>query len=313
MSKLEQIREKIISIYPNKELEVIKALEHEPAQTFRINTLKSTRDILDSLESNGFEFEPACLPNTFKVITTSDTHKLSETEECTDGFVYIQGLSSIACVYALNPQKEENILDLCAAPGSKTSLIASLMQNTGTIVAVEKNRTRVQKMQANLSRLDVANTQIVHEDGYTLPTKYSEYVGHFDRVLVDAPCSNEGYIVLDDPQTYAFWNKNKYKDMVWQQKGLIKSGFEMLRPGGVLIYSTCTFSVEENEGIVDWLLNTFDIAEVVEIELDLLQSVMPGKTSWKSKSFSPVLAKTVRVLPNGIFRPFFIAKITKKG
>lgn len=313
MSKRIQLSEKINSIYPDKGQEIIEVLEREPVQTFRVNTLKSTAEVLNSLKPDGFEFEPAGVPNTFKVVSASGTHKLSETKEFADGLVYIQGLSSIACVYALNPQREEKVLDLCAAPGSKTSLISSLMENTGLIVAVEKNKTRVQKLEANLARLGVTNTKIIHEDGYMLPAKYPEYNGYFDKVLVDAPCSNEGYIVLSDPHSYAFWNKNKYKDMVWQQKGLIKAGFEMLRPGGVLIYSTCTLSVEENEGVVDWLVGKFDTVEVVAMHALSLRNAISGKTFWKTKQFHPDLAKTVRVLPNGVFRPFFIAKISKKG
>jgi len=313
MPKREQIIEKINAIYSETAQEVIEALQKPPILTFRLNTLKATNDVLTDLKKEGFDWEAAVFPHSFRLAGSPDGKKLSETYAFRTGLIYIQGLSSMACTTVLDPQRDERILDLCAAPGSKTSHIAALMHNTGQIVAVEKNKVRLEKLKANLGRLGVKNVRELHSDGYLLPESYPDFIEHFDKVLIDAPCSNEGYIVLDDPQTYAFWNKNKYKDMVWQQKGLIKAGFDMLTPGGMLVYSTCTLSVEENERVVDWLLSKYSNAAVENAGLHSLPNVIAGKTSWKSKQFHQDMVKTARILPNGHFRPFFIARIKKKG
>lgn len=313
MSKREQIIQKISAIYPENAQEIVEGMQKPPVQAFRLNTLKVVHDTLDELLREGFAFAPTELPDSYYITSMPTDKKLSETEAFSTGRIYIQGLSSILCTFILDPQRGEQILDLCAAPGSKTSHIAALMHNTGQIVAIEKKKVRFDKLKANLDRLGVKNVRVLHNDGYLLAETYPKFVEHFDKVLIDAPCSNEGYITLDDPSSYEFWNKNKYKDMVWQQKGLIKAGFDMLKPSGTLVYSTCTLSVEENEGVVNWLLSKYSNATVVNVSLHSLPNVIAGKTSWKSKQFHQDVAKTARILPNGRFRPFFIAKITKKG
>ncbi len=310
--KVEKILEKIKRIYPIGYEQFINEISHEPRVTFRVNTLTASNDILNQLHVQGFGFEKGQLPNSY--VLTESPIPLSTTDAFSNGYIYIQGMSSMLASLVLEPSLRERVLDLCAAPGSKTSHIAALMANTGSIFAVEKNAKRVQKLRDNLDRLGVTNTHVLHADGFVLPRAHSELIDSFDTVLVDAPCSNEGYINLSAPASYKFWNPKKYTDMVWQQKGLLKAGFEMVKPGGILVYSTCTLSVEENEGVVNWLLERED-AEVTTIDSRMLEQIpwCGGILQWKTHTFHPDLAKTIRVIPDGIFRPFYIAKITKKG
>lgn len=313
MEKETQIIEKITSIYGHNASKVLQGMQTEPKTVFRINTLRHSKHTLFNLEQQGFDFRALPISNTYVLEAAPNVAKLSNTEQFQNGEIYIQGLSSMMSVFTLDPKEDDEILDLCAAPGSKTSLIAALTQNQAAITAVEKNKTRYQKLVANLERLGVTSVNSVFADGYTLPKQRPEFMEKFDKILVDAPCSNEGYIILNDPKSYAFWNKRKFADMVWQQKGLIKAGFDMLTPGGVLVYSTCTLSVEENEGVADWLLSKYSNAAVENAGMHSLPNVIAGKTSWKSKQFHQDMVKTARILPNGHFRPFFIARIKKKG
>lgn len=313
MEKETQIIEKITSIYGHNASKVLQGMQTEPKTVFRINTLRHSKHTLFNLEQQGFDFRALPISNTYVLEAAPNVAKLSNTEQFQNGEIYIQGLSSMMSVFTLDPKEDDEILDLCAAPGSKTSLIAALTQNQAAITAVEKNKTRYQKLVANLERLGVTSVNSVFADGYTLPKQRPEFMEKFDKILVDAPCSNEGYIILNDPKSYAFWNKRKFADMVWQQKGLLFSGFSMLKPGGTLVYSTCTFSVEENEEIVHELIKKFPNASVEDFELPEETSYLPGLTHWNQKAYDSTLANTKRILPDQLHRPFFIAKILKNN
>ena len=164
----------------------------------------------------------------------------------------------------LAPQPGERVLDLCAAPGSKTGQIAAVMQDAGEIVAVEKVRDRFFRLRANVAgqgatcvcaRLG-SGTAVAHTDPEA-----------FDRVLLDAPCSTEGRFQTNVPATTAYWSPRKIKEMRAKQGRLLYAAVQALRPGGTLVYSTCTFAPEENEGALAKMLKTFgDRVEVVPAE-----------------------------------------------
>ena len=217
-------------------------------------------------------------------------------------------------VHVLGPRPGERVLDLCAAPGSKTGQIAAAMANDGEVVAVEKVRERFFKLRANVAAQGAtvvrprlgSGTAVAHTDPEA-----------FDRVLLDAPCSTEGRFRSDVPATTAYWSPRKVKEMRAKQGRLLYAAVQALRPGGTLVYSTCTFAPEENEGALTKMLKTFGgRVEVVPVE-GLGDGpaggplVREGLGEWDGRAFHPDVRHARRVLPDGRFEAFFVARIVK--
>ncbi len=198
----------------------------------------------------------------------------------------------------LNPKKGERILDLCAAPGSKTSQLAMMIENTGEIIANDASHTRIYRLDANLKRLGVINTTILRSVGQGLWQKYPNY---FDKTLVDAPCSMVGRIQITDPRTYTDWSIKKVKHLQETQKFLLRSGISSTKPGGIIVYATCTLSKQENEDVITWILKKEQgRVALEEIDLDGIPW-MPGIG----------MPQTKKIFPSQEFEGFFIAKLRK--
>jgi 16S rRNA (cytosine1407-C5)-methyltransferase len=138
----------------------------------------------------------------------------------------------------------------------------------------------------------------------------------FDRVLLDAPCSTEGRFRADDPETTRYWSERKVKEMRAKQERLLFAAVQALRPGGTLVYSTCTFAPEEDEAVLDRALRTFgDAVEVVEAGLPdagpVAGAALPGLAEWNGRAFRPGVTRARRVLPDGTLEGFFLARLTK--
>ncbi len=213
-----------------------------------------------------------------------------------DGRIYLLNPSSLVAVRALAPCHGEEILDLAAAPGGKTIVMAAAMQNTGRIAAVEPIRARFFRLKANLDRCGVAIARCYQDDGRRTGRKTPE---RFDRVLLDAPCASEARFRTDDPSTFSHWTPRKTKEVVRKQRGLIASAFRALKSGGVLVYCTCSLSARENEGVVEWLLRRESNAHIVPIEAPV--SVSDGR-----------IEGTIRIWPDDLYDGFFVAKIEKR-
>ena len=141
--------------------------------------------------------------------------------------------------------------------------------------------------------------------------KYN-FIKKFNKVLLDAPCSNEGNINLSAEQPLKFWKKKKAENLSKLQKSLIISAFSMLKKGGELIYSTCTYSVEENEEVIDWLIKKVGTDNIKLLKFNLpIDNYIPGKIAWNKKNFNKDLMNTVRIIPNLYYNGFFIAKIRR--
>lgn len=268
---------KIQSLYPQTYAEVVHAISNPIPKTFRVNTLKSSIEVvLKEISALGFIFKKGPLENSFILGETSENLRLSETAAFKEGRLYIQSLSSMLPALKLQPVKGEKILDLCAAPGSKTSLMAQIAENRVEITAVENNYSRFVALKKNLETLGVLQVRFLKEDSTNLDLNHPDLLGYFDKVLVDAPCSNEGLICLADPQTYAHWNNKTPKRLSKLQKRLLACGIKMLKPGGTLVYSTCTFSKEENEDVVNWGLSKFPDMYLEKMERIIPDSQMSG-------------------------------------
>ena len=240
------------SIIPSDKLHtILEAYTLSRPTTLRVNTLKTTVDQLTQLfDQQQILYEPSTI-SPISFIIKSDKRKLIDLDAYTDGLFYIQSLSSMLPVIALDPKPNEKILDIAAAPGSKTTQIAAIMNNTGQIVANDNSRIRGYKLQANLKTQGVTNTSVIISAGQTLWQQYPEY---FDRTLVDAPCSMEGTFATSNPKTYEHWSVKAIKELVQRQKWLLRSAVSSTKPGGTIVYSTCTLEPEENEKIIEWIL-----------------------------------------------------------
>ncbi len=278
--------------------EFIKAMEQPPRKAFRINRLKAPDDIMDRISW----MIDSRVPGIDYAFFSSE-HSPGNTMEHFLGHIYVQDASSMLPAIVLEP--EGKVLDIAAAPGSKTTHMADIMSNRGWIVANEKNPRRMKALSENIERLGVLNTTIINEDARFIHRRHE---WKFDRVLVDAPCSAEGMMQKSRVQ----WSRKRISYLSSVQKQLVVAGFSMLRPGGIMVYSTCTGAPEENEGVVDYLLRKFPSASLEHIHVRGWK-FRQGITEFQSRQFSREVRKCARIYPqdNGT-EMFFMAKLRKR-
>ncbi|HEX7042233.1 MAG TPA: RsmB/NOP family class I SAM-dependent RNA methyltransferase [Patescibacteria group bacterium] len=289
--------------------QILNAFCHRNPPTFRANTLKiSPEELQKNLQEIGIETERVSWYKDAFILKNVPQKVLTDTQFYKDGYFYVQSLSSMIPPLVLDPQPNERILDLTAAPGSKTTQIAALMQNTGEVVANDKSRIRMYKLEANLKIQGVTNVKTSFIPGEVIWKRYPEY---FDKTLVDVPCSMEGRFWTEDPKSYKDWTPGKVKMLSEMQKWLIRSAVSSTIPGGTIVYSTCTLSPEENEGVIDWILKKEkDAIEIEEIKIPGL-NLSPGITKFGNKIYDLRLSKAARIFPSSTMEGFFVAKIRK--
>jgi 16S rRNA (cytosine1407-C5)-methyltransferase len=298
---------KLEAIYPSHYQQILSTFLAKKTTTFRINYLKiDLVDLRKELLKEGVRFQELNFPQGAFICKTP-LRDLQQKEVYRNGLIYVQNVSSQLPVLFLDPQGKEKILDLCAAPGAKTTQIASLAKEA-EITAIEKIRTRYYKLLANLKVQGAQNVNTVLIDGIWVRKKFPEY---FDKILVDAPCSVESRFLIHDHHTFNYWKERKVKEMEHKQKKLLHAAFFALKEGATLVYSTCTFSPEENEEVIDWFIDKFkDKLEVVPIDI-ALPNVFTGLNSWQGKRFSSAMRLARRIIPNDFMEGFFIAKLKK--
>jgi len=234
---------------------------HRPLRfSIRINTLKiGCDDFIKLMTPQGWTFTqiPWCNEG-YWVDIREQQNSAGKLPEHLIGLFYIQEASSmlppVALFDALNDQQHfEKVLDLAAAPGSKTTQLAGLMENCGLLLANEYSSSRIKALHSNLARLGITNTLISHFDG----SVHGDYLeNQFDAILIDAPCSGEG-TVRKDPDAFKNWSLDHLSDITKVQQNLLVSAFKALKPGGQLVYSTCALNFEENQQVCQHLLDTF--------------------------------------------------------
>lgn len=277
--------------------------------SFRINTLKTTEsELISRLQADGFLLSPVdWRPGTY-CIAPEQRRALTESQAFNEGLIYIQDLSSMLAPMVLDPRPGERVLDLAAAPGGKTLQIAAMMENRGELSAVESVRGRFFRLKANLSRGGATMVRTYLKDGRSVGVKVPE---RFDRVLLDAPCSSEARFSVNDPKSWSHWSLKKVQESARKQKRLLDSAIRSLKPGGTLVYCTCSFSPEENEQAVDSQIRRYgDAIAVLPIELPL-NNLQPGLLQWGKRTYDEQLRHAVRVLPNAGMRGFFLCRLTR--
>jgi 16S rRNA (cytosine1407-C5)-methyltransferase len=298
---------KLKKIYPRQYQQILNTFLDKKNTSFRVNYLKT--DLINlrrQLNRQGVRFKELSFPRG-AFLLKSHLRQLQNTEIYKKGLIYVQNVSSMLVPIILEPRKGERILDLCASPGAKTTQILSLAPEA-EVVAIEKVRSRYYKLLANLGIQGAQQVKAYLDDGLAVRRKFTDY---FDKILVDAPCSAEARFYLHNPRSFKYWKERKVKEMVHKQKRLLASAFFALKERGILIYSTCTFSPEENEGVVDWFINKFKgKVEILPIELPL-KNIHSGILQWREHRFSFPLKLTTRIIPNSFMEGFFIAKLRK--
>jgi len=306
--KQQQLVARVSSLLKADQAEVQALLSTPLQQAVRINPLKQdpsvTLDVMQKLGWQGSSID--WCTNGYTI--DSGFEMLRDSDLARDGFVYIQNTSSWLPVVALDPQPGETVLDVCAAPGGKTSHIAALMQNAGTLIANDNSKPRLMRLQRNLERLS-ATAELTLHDATLLARKLDGQL--FDRILLDAPCSGEGLINLSDPSTLDTWSVAHVKRLATLQKRIISQAWQLLKPGGVLVYSTCTTAPEENEAVINWLLRKQPDARLHPILLHNTD-LKSGITEWQGIKYHADLSGAARILPNTDGdEAFFVAHLVK--
>lgn len=279
--------------------------------TLRVNTIKaSSREIMEEFRSEGIKYQRVqWYPDAF-VITNRRERDLEELRSYQEGRVYLQSLSSMVPPLVLAPQAGESVLDIAAAPGSKATQMAALMENRGRIVAVDVDRLRAQRLAFNVERQGARIVEVVAGDGVAVAASSTE---SFDRVLVDAPCSGEGLFLVDEPATYRPWSHRLRSRSTASQRRLLDAGVKALKPGGTLVYSTCTLNPEENELAVDDLVKRHaGQLEAVPIEFGM-PDWSPALEQVEGRVLSPSVKHARRILPSATMEGFFVALLRKTG
>jgi NOL1/NOP2/sun family putative RNA methylase len=303
--------------------EVIAAFAKNRKWSLRINTLKSDgTDVIQEFSEKGIILEEFTGFEWVYMFDREHEYAIKGSTSFYEGKIYLQSIASMLPVFVLEPESDEIILDVCAAPGSKTTQIAMMMENTGKIFAIEQNQIRFDKLMHNCKLQWASIIEWVKMDArhFLSDTGGAVVVSHidsdicFDRILLDAPCSAEGRIFLDNEKTYGFWSLDNIVKKAALQLELLLQAFEKLEEGGVLVYSTCTLAPEENEWVITELLKTHTnaILEPIDIGLGDKSWWTPGLVSFgRNTVYSPELLKTVRILPSDETEGFYIAKIRK--
>ena len=290
------------------ETEVATLLRTPRKQSIRLNPLQGeAAQTYQALCDMGFIGQPySWMANCYTI--DSPITDIRDSALVANGQVFIQNAASWLPVFALDPQPGEQILDVCAAPGGKTSHIAALTDNQGRIWANDNSRARLAKLQANMQRLNAHVEKYTLYDATQLARKLEGE--QFDRILLDAPCSGEGLMQYDQNRDFETWSVAHIKRLQQLQKRILTQAWQLLNPGGTLVYSTCTMAPEEDEAVVDYLLRSQPDARILPISLELPGRI-PTVKSWNNKQYAAEVQDCLRLVPSENIEAFFVCKLQK--
>ncbi|KAF8293736.1 putative nucleolar protein [Trypanosoma cruzi] len=301
----EFLTDAVLLLFPPAEaVEFFEAMEKPRPTTIRVNTLKAKRrDLVQALLKRGMHVEPLEKWSKVGLQVFESNVPIAGTIEYLAGQYMLQSAVSFLPVMALAPQEKERVLDMAAAPGGKTTYIAQLMKNTGVLFANDVSEPRTKALNANLQRLGVTNTVVTNYDG----AGYNKIMKNFDRVLLDAPCTGSGIISRDK----SIKSSKHYEDVQrasQQQRTLLLSAIDAVKVGGYVVYSTCSFLVEENEAVVEFAVRRRHV-EIVEMGLPFGR---PGLTKYRHHRFQEKMQCSRRFFPHvHNMDGFFVCKLKK--
>jgi 16S rRNA (cytosine1407-C5)-methyltransferase len=273
----------------------------------RFDPNKITKENLTNILS-GYEIETEPVKELdFALKIKANADKAGKTIEYGMGKYYIQSLSSMMPPLVLAPTEQDKVLDIAAAPGSKSSQISEIMGNRGTLVANEPHLDRIKMLVHNLDKLNMLNMGVMQRKGEYVDQIYQNY---FDKILVDAPCSAIG-VLQKKGEVSNWWSEDRMLNITQTQSKIISSAVRALKTGGELVYSTCSLTIEENEIIIDRILKKYPVEAV---DFDLPVKYMEAFTEYQGEKLNSSLKYAKRILPWEIdSEGFFIVKLRKTG
>lgn len=274
---------------------IIDGYSKKRKTTIRVNTLLSNNsEVLDIFNKLNIEYDHVPFYDNAFIIKNRNEIDLYELDLLKEGKIYMQSLSSMLPPIIMEPKEHEDILDMAAAPGGKTTEIAALTNNNSKITAVEFNKIRAEKLRYNIKKQGCPKVFVLEADSKKLDDFFK-----FDNILLDAPCSGSGTLDLNNDRTFKYFTEKLIKKSSETQFELLKKALTILKPGKTMIYSTCSILSIENEDVVSKVMKQFN-CEIVPINVEGVE-LLPTK-----------IEGTMVVCPNELYEGFYIAKIKKK-
>lgn len=293
------LRERLLKEYKKDIVEkIILGYMQKRKVTLRVNTIKIKEDELENFLINSkINYSKVSFYSSAFILENIREEEIRNWEFYKEGKIYLQSLSSMLPPLVLEPKAKENILDMAAAPGGKTTQISALSENTALITACEKNKIRYERLEYNVNKQGAKGINLMRIDARNLSDFFS-----FDKILLDAPCSGSGILNLENENIEKNFTEELIERSVKLQETLLKKAIKILKVGGELIYSTCSILKEENEDLLERILNKN--LELIPIANNIFENVpkLPVK-----------LEGTLCVMPNELYEGFFVAKIRKKN
>ena len=280
--------------------EVIRILEEYKTKrilSVRVNTIKTTaEEIEQELIKNEIKYERVKWSKDAFIVLNKKENEIQEMDIYKNGKIYLQSLSSMLPPIVLNPMPKNDILDMTAAPGGKTTQIPALSNNEANITACEINKIRAERLRYNLDKQGASSVFVMLEDARNIDNFFS-----FDQILLDSPCSGSGTININENNLNEYFTTELVERSKKLQIALIKKAIKILKSGKEMVYSTCSILKEENEDIIRKVLN--EGIEIVPIEFDGKETLPQLSTTIKG---------TLCICPTKYYEGFFIAKLRKK-
>ena len=294
----EFLREKLINQYgEDLTVQIIEGYLANRKLTFRINTLKTTKTtVLQFLKSQNIEYKEVSWYEDAIIIENMDESVIRETEMYKNGEIYLQSLSSMIPPIILEPKDNENILDMAAAPGGKTTEMYALSNGKANITACEKNKIRAERLKYNIEKQGATRIGVLMQDARRLDPFFM-----FDKILLDAPCSGSGTIDLNDEKNVQNFTEELVIRSVKTQRELIDKALKHIKVGKEMVYSTCSILYEENEKYLEDLINK-KVIEIIPIDISKYEEI-------------PILPVTIKgtlcVCPTQMYEGFFVARFKR--
>lgn len=274
---------------------ILSGLNKTPSVTVRVNNLKAGYDeTYDKLIENGYSIEEGKICP--EAIVIKKGKNIENNPLFKDGLITVQDESAMLVAPSMDLKEDMVVLDLCSAPGGKTSHIAEIMKNTGKIFAFDIHRNKLSLIKQNVERLGITNVKCSELDAANYSSDY-EKIG--DRVLVDAPCSGLG-IIAKKPEIKWTKSKESLKSILKVQRDIVSNAARYVKPGGKLIYSTCTLNKQENEENIKWFIKKYPNFEIEPIYFGKLSNIIYHKEGF------------ITILPDELMDGFFIAKMVRR-
>ena len=276
---------------------IIEGYSKNRKVTFRVNTLKTNiNDVIKILDDNNIKYKRVLWCDEAFIIENVKEYKIRSLDIYKNGEIYMQSLSSMLPPIILNPKENMDILDMTAAPGGKTTQIATMLKNKSNITAIEMNKIRAEKLKYNIEKQGASSVYVMEQDARKIDDFFS-----FDSILLDAPCSGSGTINSNDFKLEKVFTKKLIEKSIKSQRELLNKAIRILKKGSTMVYSTCSILEDENENIIREILETKKV-ELEEINFRGIEELprLPEK-----------IKGTLLVMPSEEYEGFFVAKLKK--